>query len=104
MEFGVRKAAQSPLSLWVQVSIWIFCVINTRGCKFIQLPLLLERVGERRIKTSAYIPLIPTFSLKGEGADTYGLRERAFQISLYQLQPQYVPLALRLLPAFYDFR
>jgi len=42
----------------------------------IQLPLLLERVGVRRIKTPTYIPLIPTFSLKGEGAgtcvDTYG--------------------------------
>jgi hypothetical protein len=35
----------------------------------------MERVGERRIKSSAYIPLIPAFSLKGEGAgphvDTY---------------------------------
>jgi hypothetical protein len=35
------------------------------------LPLLLERVGERRIKFTIYIPLIPAFSLKGEGADTY---------------------------------
>jgi len=62
------------------------------GCKPIWLPLLLEMVGEttarmqeveqrmeqlpRRIKTTIYIPLIPTFSLKGEGAgtcvDTYG--------------------------------
>jgi hypothetical protein len=28
------------------------------------LPLLLERVGVRRIKTTIYIPLIPTFSLR----------------------------------------
>ncbi|WP_333879236.1 hypothetical protein [Methylobacter sp.] len=45
-----------------------------------QLPLLLERVGVRRIKTTTYIPLIPTFSLKGEGAgtcvDTYLSRGR----------------------------
>jgi len=58
------------------------------------LPLLLERVGVRRIKTTLYIPLgncscialppasmqvvIPTLSLKGEGAgtcvDTYAIR------------------------------
>jgi hypothetical protein len=34
----------------------------------------------KRIKSTSYIPLIPTFSLKGEGAgtcvDTYALRER----------------------------
>jgi len=35
------------------------------------LPLLLERVGERRIKTTIYISLIPTFSLKGEGVGTF---------------------------------
>jgi len=35
-----------------------------------QLPLLLERVGVRRIKSTVYIPLIPTFSLKGEGSRT----------------------------------
>lgn len=35
-----------------------------------QLPLLLERVGVRRIKTTTYIPLIPTFSLKGEDVGT----------------------------------
>ena len=29
-----------------------------------------ERVGERKIKSAAYIPLIPAFSLKGEGAGT----------------------------------
>jgi hypothetical protein len=60
-----------------------------------KLPLLLERVGVRRIKSTSYIPLIPTFSLKGEGAgtcvDTYALwervRVRVFQMSLYQLQP-----------------
>ena len=42
------------------------------------LPLLLERVGMRRIKSTAYIFLIPTFSLKEGGActcvDTYGPR------------------------------
>ncbi|MDO9048781.1 MAG: hypothetical protein Q7U66_13755 [Methylobacter sp.] len=56
-----------------------------------------ERVGERRIKTTTYIPLIPTFSLKGEGAgtcvDSYAPRERArvraFQMSLYQLRLLY---------------
>jgi len=35
----------------------------------------MERVGERRIKSTSYIPLIPAFSLEGEGAricvDTY---------------------------------
>ncbi len=34
-----------------------------------------------RIKTPLYIPLIPTFSLKGEGAgtcvDSYGLKREA---------------------------
>ena len=33
-----------------------------------KLPLLLERVGVRRIKSISYNPIIPTFSLKGEGA------------------------------------
>jgi len=32
------------------------------GCNSTQLPLLLERVGERRIKSTGYIPLIPAFS------------------------------------------
>jgi hypothetical protein len=48
--------------------------------KSILLPLLLERVGERRIKSTSYIPLIPAFSLKGEGAgtcvDTNALKEK----------------------------
>jgi hypothetical protein len=48
-------------------------------------PLLLERVGVRRIKSTRYIPLIPTFSLKGEGAgtcvDTYALKKRIYLIS-----------------------
>jgi len=30
----------------------------------------MERVGERRMKSTSYIPLIPAFSLKGEGAGT----------------------------------
>jgi len=34
-------------------------------------PLLLERARVRRIKSLGYIPLIPTFSLKGEGAGAY---------------------------------
>ena len=50
------------------------------GCNSAKLPLLLERVGERRIKSTSYIPLIPAFSLKGEGAhtcvDTHALWER----------------------------
>jgi hypothetical protein len=37
-------------------------------CNSAKLPLLLERVGVRRIKSTGYIPLIPAFSLKGEGA------------------------------------
>jgi hypothetical protein len=53
---------------------------ETISCSSHKLPLLLERVGVRRIKSISYIPLIPTFSLKGEGAgtcvDTYALRER----------------------------
>jgi len=39
------------------------------SCKSILLPLLLER-GEE-IKITLYAPLIPTFSLKGEGAGAY---------------------------------
>jgi hypothetical protein len=45
-----------------------------------KLPLLLERVGVRRIKSSRYIPLIPTFSLWRRSSktcvDTYALIER----------------------------
>jgi len=45
-----------------------------------KLPLLLERVGVRRIKSSSYIPLIPTFSLWRRSCrtcvDTYALKER----------------------------
>jgi hypothetical protein len=41
------------------------------GCNSTRLPLLLERVGVRRIKSTSYIPLIPAFSLKGEGAPTF---------------------------------
>jgi hypothetical protein len=37
------------------------------GCTSHKLPLLLERAGVRRIKSTSYIPLIPAFSLKGEG-------------------------------------
>ena len=56
------------------------------GCTRHKPPLLLERAGVRRIKSTSYIPLIPTFSLKGEHSegsgtgtcvDSYALRERA---------------------------
>jgi hypothetical protein len=40
------------------------------SCKSILLPLLMGRVGVRRIKSATYIHLIPAFSLKGEGAVT----------------------------------
>jgi hypothetical protein len=40
------------------------------SCQITRPPLLLERRGVRRIKSTVYILLIPTFSLKGEGADT----------------------------------
>jgi len=53
---------------------------ETRGYSSHKRPLLLERVGVRRIKSTCYIPLIPTFSLKREGSgtcvDTYALWER----------------------------
>jgi hypothetical protein len=47
-------------------------------CNSTKLPLLLERVGERIIKSTTYTPLIPTWhpgtlaplSLNGEGAGT----------------------------------
>jgi hypothetical protein len=47
--------------------------MKTMGCKAVKPPLLLERVGVRRIKSSVYIPLIPAFSFmpcgcSGEGA------------------------------------
>jgi hypothetical protein len=52
---------------------------ETMGCSSHKPPLLLERVGVRRIKSTSYTPLIPTFSLKGEGAgicvDTYAAGE-----------------------------
>ena len=51
------------------------------SCKSTMLPLLLERVGERRIKTTSYVSLIPAHTLNGEGVgtcvDTYVLREGA---------------------------
>ena len=36
-------------------------------------PLLLERAGVRRIKPTGLSPLIPAFSLKGEGAKLLNL-------------------------------
>jgi hypothetical protein len=63
-----------------KVSTQLFIVMKTMGCKSAKLPLLLERVGVRRIKSIVYIPLIPAFSLKGEGVgtcvDTYAPREK----------------------------
>jgi hypothetical protein len=56
----------------------------------------MERVGERRIKSTIYIPLIPAFSLKGEGVgtcvDTYDL-ESGFSIALnsYNLKTSVYP-------------
>jgi hypothetical protein len=41
--------------------------MKTMGCKAAKHPLLLERVGMRRIKSSAYIPLIPAFSFMPVG-------------------------------------
>jgi len=38
-------------------------MIKTMGCNSHKLPLLLERAGERRVKSRNYIPLIPTYSL-----------------------------------------
>jgi hypothetical protein len=34
--------------------------MKTMGCKAVKLPLLLERVGVRRIKSSVYIPPHPS--------------------------------------------
>ena len=70
-----------PLGSIISIGIYItFYILNTMSCKSILPPLLLERVGERRIKSTSYIPLIPAFSLKGEGAgtcvDTYAPPER----------------------------
>jgi hypothetical protein len=60
---------------WAQVSTQLFIITKTMGCKVARLPLLLERVGVRRIKSSVYIPLIPAFSLWRRSAitcvDTY---------------------------------
>jgi len=41
-----------------------FYIINTVSYKSMQLPLQLERVGERGIKSTVFIPLIPAFFLK----------------------------------------
>ena len=49
----------------------LFCIIKTMNFSDTNLPLLMERAGERRIKSTSCIPpLIPAFSLKGEGAGT----------------------------------
>jgi hypothetical protein len=40
-----------------------FSIIKTMAYKKVKRPILLERVGVRRLKSSSYIPLIPAFSL-----------------------------------------
>ena len=58
----------SPNPLSGRITIYTaFCIINTMSYKSIWLPLLLERVGVRRIKSTAYSLLLSTFFLKGEG-------------------------------------
>ena len=42
--------------------------------KLRKLPLLLERAGVRRLKSTRYIPFIPTFSLKGERSEGAGAK------------------------------
>jgi hypothetical protein len=62
-----------PAVAWVYTQL--LYIIKTMTCSSTKLPLLMERAGMRRIKSTSYIPLIPAFSLKGEGAsicvDTY---------------------------------
>jgi hypothetical protein len=43
--------------------------MKTMGCKVIKLPLLLERVGVRRIKSSVYILPHPNLLPQGEGTE-----------------------------------
>ena len=80
------KTLTPTLSQRALVSTQLFGIIKTKGCNRIKLPLLLERVGVKRIKSSVYIPLIPAFSLKGEGADTcvdtYAQRESGTKASI----------------------
>jgi len=40
------------------------------SCKSTKLPLLLERAGERRIKSTGYTPPHPSLLPQGEGAST----------------------------------
>jgi hypothetical protein len=44
------------------VSTQLFYTVKTISCNSADLPLLLERVGVRRIRSIGYIPLIPAFS------------------------------------------
>jgi hypothetical protein len=71
------------LPLIPEGSTQLFDVIKTTSWKSNGLPLLLERVGVRRIKSTVYIHLIPTFSPKGEGVntcvDTYALIPRGIR-------------------------
>jgi hypothetical protein len=66
--------------------------MKTMGCKAVKLPLLLERVGVRRIKSSVYIPPHPSLLLYAlwvlwrRGAitcvDTYALRRGLWRFAL----------------------
>jgi hypothetical protein len=56
------------------------------SCISTKLPLLLERAGVRRLKSSAYIPLIPAFSLWRRSSrtcvDTYALRACEYDVQV----------------------
>ena len=63
------------LPLPLGIGIYTTIMYNeTRGYSSHKRPLLLERVGVRRIKSTCYIPLIPTFSLKGERSEGSGAK------------------------------
>jgi len=70
MEERRSKAALNPLSFWAYASTQLLYIIKTMSYNHTNLPLLLERAGVRRIKSSSYIPLIPTFSLWRRGSMT----------------------------------
>ena len=73
-----KPSASIPLKINVMtqpqhrtISIYTsFYIINTMSYKLTYIPLLLKRAGMVRVKTTTYTPLIPTLSLKGEGAST----------------------------------
>jgi hypothetical protein len=57
----VKRLLITYLVAWV--STQLFLIIKTMSYGSTKRPLLLERAGVMRIKSSSYIPLIPTFSL-----------------------------------------